>query len=455
MEAVRLNGRREYWKDKYRTMRNAFVTTFVVLMCVVLGCIAGLVFVRSNTPPLHITSDTSQVSYDVALASVRVANGGLCSGEIVSPTGYGLSAAHCFLGRIGGQFWVYRPDGKAVKATLLEHDRSVDLAMFKIAQEDVLAWIEIKAFLPENGRSFEAVGYPGGEGPNYKQLSHPNREFIQSNGTRWRWSFDVNSGYFGKGDSGGMVVMDGHLLGVISDQSNDKHLYASTHPQVVEFVRKRCKKDAQCDIASNWNEGGEVAPPPPVEEPAPAPAPKGQPPKWTPRPNVPLDAGVPKYNGKGPRPPQLDSDKDLAHQISRLAERLAALENTGGRQGEKGEKGERGERGPAGERGKDGSPGPAGLTPDVDLRELKIADQRMAGDIDAQKRELASLKNQLDSLNKEVKNEAIERKDAEIVVRRLSDRVAAVEKKLSGSMHIRVRRDPNGNVAITQPEKKE
>lgn len=312
---------------------------------VLLFLISGTV--HADTPP-HI------------LASVRTLNGGIkCSGTIISrgpEWAAGITAAHCFTGVIGGKFWVYYPDGTSTEAELLAHDPKRDLALFRVPSSTVLAIAQLPDRDPQPGSVWNVCGYPGGEGPMHYQLK-VNAAPVSNAAGMWRWRFDVEGGgaVFG-GNSGCGVFCNGQTVGVLShrdEYSNGKTLYCSPYMHLQAFLQENVSKARDCN---GWwcpinRKNGEAPPPPPGGRDL------GQAPPWVPKPNVPIK---PPYNGRGPRPDNLDSDKDMAReidalkaQVEALTKRLEAKPVEPGEQppaipGPKGDRGDRGEAGPPG-----------------------------------------------------------------------------------------------------------
>lgn len=141
---------------------------------------------------------------------------------------YGLSAGHCFAGRLGGKFWIYFSDGRASEAELIAHERSPDLALFRVAARDAKTVAPVPDRLA--GSRLDAVGYPKGRGPRYKQLS-----WVRKSGDDW--VFDVARGIFDAGDSGGGVFLDGQLIAVIWGKSSNQ-MRATPHHAIRQFLKR-------------------------------------------------------------------------------------------------------------------------------------------------------------------------------------------------------------------------
>lgn len=291
------------------------------------------------------------------LASVRTLNGGIkCSGTIISKGpewAAGVTAAHCFTGKIGGTFWVYYPDGSTTDATLLAHDPKRDLALFKVPSKTVLAISQLPDRDPQPGSVWNVCGYPGGEGPMHYELK-VNAAPVSNAAGMWRWAFDVTGdGAVFSGNSGCGVFSNGQTVGVLShrdEYNNGKTLYCAPYSVMQAFLQENAGKARDCD---GWwcpikRRNGEQPPAPPG----------GVPPPWTPRPNVPIKP----YDGRGSRPPDLDSDKDMAREIDALRKLVTELQKRVDQKPEEREepaplppvKGDKGDAGPPGLSATDG-----------------------------------------------------------------------------------------------------
>ncbi|MFZ8360660.1 hypothetical protein ACO1LX_19870, partial [Staphylococcus aureus] len=76
-----------------------------------------------------------------------------------------------FSGKIGGEFFVYYPDGTYAKATLLAHDPGRDLAVASVDADTIIEHSYIPEGVPQTG-TLSGVGYTGGQGPNYRTLAY-------------------------------------------------------------------------------------------------------------------------------------------------------------------------------------------------------------------------------------------------------------------------------------------
>ena len=259
---------------------------------------------------------------DHVLASVRTLNGGTCSGTIISKGdewAAGISCAHCFRGIVGGKFWVYYPDGSTAQATLVAHDPKRDLALFRVPAKTVLAVAQLPNQEPSGSFDVTFCGYPGGNGPMYHRASSQKSTVTLADGM-WRWTFPVEgeARVFG-GNSGCGVFANGQTVGVLSHRNTEgvegKVLYCAPYPALVSFLNENTEKCRDCN---GWfcpidrsPRGGAVPPP-------------DAPPSWTPRPNIPIER---PYDGRGPRPPNLDSDKDMAREIDLLKGQIIDLQS--------------------------------------------------------------------------------------------------------------------------------
>lgn len=227
----------------------------------------------------------------------------------------GIGCAHCFTGKIGGKFWVHKPDGSVGVATLLDHDPENDLSLFKIHNADVITYAPFPEEMPEHPQQYDVIGYPKGVGPIYYPIQASGKIAPENNG---RWVFDVPDGEIKGGNSGSGVFVDGYVCGVVSHRAgpNDKQLYCAPHNRVKAFLVKNKKKLEDCGGPFCPKDDGQQAPPPPG---IPPPADLGNPRPWTPKPNLPYRM-----------PPNLDSDKKQAQAIEEIQkliiEKLSKIE---------------------------------------------------------------------------------------------------------------------------------
>lgn len=301
-----------------------------------------------------LAGDTPEHVY----SAIVVWNGSAqCSGAIISKGekfGAGVSAGHCFHGNIGNSFRVGYVDGSTATATLLAHDVDLDLSLFSVPSSSILAASPIPDVAPSSVAAYENIGFPLGIGPTYFKLKS-RRSLGTAPGTDWRWVFDVE-GRIDGGASGSPVFCNGQMVAVTSHKSvghdDGRLLYCSPHQQLVEFVKRHESKLRDCGPWSCPPKSAEQAPPPPKPEGTSPDAPGPQ--RWQPKPNIKVEP----YSGKGPRPSDLDSDKDMAREIDKLRQELKALRGLIGQNGTNapapGPKGDKGDTGPQ------GLPGPVG-----------------------------------------------------------------------------------------------
>lgn len=300
--------------------------------------ISGNTICRAGEPPIG--------------ASVRMVNGSVsqCSGTVFSKGenhAVAVGAAHCFTGRVGGEFDV-RVAGKDAKATLIAHDVARDLALWKLPASVVG---EVALFPEEQPEGpLTAIGYPGGtRTAEVKRLKYRDQ---YDEGGRYQWRCEVLEGKFQGGDSGGGVFMDGKLAGVIHGMEVRQvcdgatcrmvtYLHAVCYSDVRAFVESHKEKWADCVEPT----GGRAVPPPPMD----------------------LADIKPPRDGTFP-------DKDSTQIILALLKRVEALEKSvaakpdvpavpglKGDTGPKGEPGTAGKDGPSGPAGKDGRDGKDGV----------------------------------------------------------------------------------------------
>lgn len=467
-EISRLRANREEWKQAAADARGEAARMRERLASSKFWCNAWLaasltaaclcVWLASRQQPTESSPILRQAEWreaaealpEISAATVRVRNGSFsCSGTLISPEGHGVSCGHCFAGIIGGEFTVDLTTGRSAKATLLKHDATRELSLWKIDADEVPAWSPVLASMPEAPERYDVIGYPAGVGPTWYRL----RAGSLDGGS---WSFPAEGGKIRGGFSGSGVFCDGYLCAVLWGRSMDRDggnagsaLKAVTNRDLAKFVPAQY----QC-------------PPPPTGQPWVCPQP---------------------YSGRGPRPRDLDSDKDLAREVDKLRRELAELRQRReqvepgeampappppdsiappvdptpitprppvvGRQGPKGDKGDKGDAGPP---GKDGA---SGLDKGM-LNELQIADQRNAGDIDALRRELTILKSRIDQLEGQSRSGDIRSKDLEVEIQRVANeleivekRVTATERQLSGQLKLNVMLDRNGKPTGIQERK--
>ncbi len=241
-------------------------------------------------------------------ASMRVTNGGTsCSGTVFSvgsEHAAAIGAAHCFSGRIGGEFDVLIGQ-QTVKATLIAVDKGKDLALWKLPASAV---IEVAEFPDEQPQGpMTAIGYPAGVATAHvKKLKFRDQH---EQGTRYDWQCEVVDGRFEGGDSGGGVFLDGRLAGVIHGKETKLVCQPRSTCRLVTYLHCVCFRDVREFVDSNAAliadcRGGQVpalaegTPPPPSDK---------------------------IYDGKGARPKDLGSDKCMAAEIDRLRHELAEL----------------------------------------------------------------------------------------------------------------------------------
>ncbi len=284
------------------------------------------------------------------LSSVQVRNGeSCCSGTIIGmgdSEACAVGASHCFLGRIGGEFDL-RVGEQTVKATLLAVDPGKDLALWKFPAAVVKQSVSVAESFGKG--SVSAIGFTAcSETPILKSLTF-RKQFVWEG--RNVNEFAVNSGKFGPGDSGGGIFVNDQLVGVITNMRDEKEctlqgcfnvrrLIGASHSDLSAFLKTHEAKIREyCQI--------KPAPEPPADEET--------------------------YDGKGRRPCDLNSCREMAAEIDKLRKDVADLKKLVMElslaekpellppiPGPKGEPGQRGERGDSGPPGKDGVAGPPG-----------------------------------------------------------------------------------------------
>lgn len=114
-----------------------------------------------------------------------------------------------------------------------------------------------------------------------------------------------------------------------------------------------------------------------------------------------------------------------------------------GPQGPPGDKGPTGDKGPDGDKG---PPGDGGAVDDAALKELTIKVQRLAGDLDAVKREAELAKKRVDELEKKLRDAELRIQNQDVLIQRLTETTTTLEKKLAGQLKVRFRIDPDGTI---------
>ncbi len=231
-----------------------------------------------NSPRLP-TSGTVQKSSASVLASVNIYNGSIQgSGTIISkgPTkALLLSAAHNFQNEVGSRFWVYYVDGTYTVGTLIAIDHQRDLAVAWVPSETIIDRSHIPSKISQQG-ILSGVGYTGGQGPNYRELSFNN--CVVNHYNKSMWNFSVVKGPFWDGDSGGGVFADDALIGVTVERDKYRNqcnrLYSISHQEILNFLNENKSQLKDC---------GDYMQSSPVQV-----AKINSPPSWSPKPNVPI-----------------------------------------------------------------------------------------------------------------------------------------------------------------------
>jgi hypothetical protein len=250
-----------------------YVGITVVTMTIAMLWMNLLAFKQPQANQKMPVSGVVQRTGSHVLASVNIINGGTQGSGVVISKGEEhalvLSAAHNFSGKIGGDFWVYYPDGTYTKATLLAIDRERDLALCRVDPKTILSHSYIpKAIFTGD---LTGVGYTGGEGPKRRKLIYDKAYYNTQN--KYMWEFAVESGPFGQGDSGSGVFIDEACVGIAVERGVSGRLFACSHDEIMRFLKTHT---ATMKGFGDYHE----------QEPIPAGA--DAPPPWTPSPNVPI-----------------------------------------------------------------------------------------------------------------------------------------------------------------------
>lgn len=281
------------YKGKYFrevTMRKTWKSIAIVFGITLLALIYTVTIVSQLIPKktdMRIpVSGKQQIIPERVYASVKLLNGDVQgSGTIISKGERGallLTAAHNFRGNIGGQFWVYYPDGTFTKASLIAFDKEKDLAIAVVDPKTIINHSFVPKNLPDKG-NFSGCGYTNGEGPNYRILVYNNSYRNTNNKVMWEMTA---IGPFWDGDSGSGVFLDEACVGVTSQRdaltwighnTYQKKLYACSHQEIVSFLE--INKDILKDYG-DWT----VQPVGNKDN-------YDRPPLWTPKSNLPLNLG--------------------------------------------------------------------------------------------------------------------------------------------------------------------
>lgn len=290
------------------------------LIAFLLCLVAAPAFAQVDAPNSHLW------------ASVRISNGGMGSGTIISPEGFGVTCGHLFRGTIGGQFTVAFADGGECQGTLLYHrlGNDQDIALFSIPKEQVRGYCPV-AENPPSG-DVRAVGYPGGKGPTLVQSS-----FVGQYPGRDKWQF---SQFINNGQSGGGIFQGQYLVGVMVEKNRGGQgepgdiCTAVPLPTIVKALEAQCGPGG----CSPGGALGRIFHPTPNVPLGNAPRGNGQIPPAAPR-----DDGPPSIDINdlpGPEPTPTTPDPYLGHK------------RTPGPAGPQGPKGDKGDKGDPGKDGK-------------------------------------------------------------------------------------------------------
>ncbi len=224
------------FKDSAKMWRNNAVACFVIILLIV-----AIVFCTNlpNRTKVEM-SGKQQATPNYVLASVNIYNGKLQgSGTIISKGdkyAYLVSAAHNFLGKINGEFWVYYPDGTYTKATLVAIDRERDLALARVDADTVLAKANVPKELIKG--DLYGVGYFQNQGPNLRRLTYTGTSKNEAN--KFVWGMQSTNGDYAAGGSGSGVFVNGELVGVGTHReagNSSKKIYVVSHHELLDFLK--------------------------------------------------------------------------------------------------------------------------------------------------------------------------------------------------------------------------
>lgn len=259
------------------------------------------------------TATAADVSPSEILASVRVnvsQNGaGGCSGTIIAvgeTTAYGLSASHCGV-VVGQEFKIGFCDGSIGSARWKAVDRIRDLALFVCWSADVLDFAPVPDGIIRDA-ALTGCGFVNTRGPHVTTL-HYVRETSIGGGVTPRCEFNVVSGPYGSGASGGGVFRSGCLVSVFSHQNGSQTAYGCTHEDLFGFLTEHREKLLDGVVAVQCVDGK---------------CSKDKNGRWTPSSNV---AIVLPKSDRQPLDKKSFKDSVATQRILDLEEKLAALES--------------------------------------------------------------------------------------------------------------------------------
>lgn len=176
---------------------------------------------------------------------------GGCSGTLVYrdlERTLGVSVAHCS-GKLGSTVLVVLQDGRLVPGVWLAVDAKSDLSLFSIPQGS-----HSLATVPLTRSDKGAVSAYGRNG--LKQLKATGPEGItdtKSGKLYQRMGYRVRDGRYRDGDSGAGVYVGTDLVGVASHGEDDEELFASSHAQLVTFLKAH-KAFGRGPEGSDWGD---------------------------------------------------------------------------------------------------------------------------------------------------------------------------------------------------------
>lgn len=175
-------------------------------------------------------------------AAVVICNPNPCgSGIIVASddnNSYGLSAGHCFIGKIGGQFEVIAGDGHRAAATLIGHDKKRDLALFKTTRDATVAAAPVARLDQiEPHTPATIVSFPGTQGPKLDTVVSMTHAGTVSGR---KMNAVTTTIPIEPGSSGGGLVANGYTIGIITRSNHvdgdGRCAYAVTNADLCQFL---------------------------------------------------------------------------------------------------------------------------------------------------------------------------------------------------------------------------
>ena len=156
-----------------------------------------------------------------------------CTGVMIHRSGgwtYGLSAGHC-AGDPGEKFRVTFLDGSTDEAWWVRSDARLDLSLFRV--KGVRAIAPVPRVRPVG--KVVGFGVRKGAGPRELGLEAKGTVDVKTLSVT-RDEYEVVSGKFGEGCSGGPLIVGGKTVGLITHGDGDDVMFAASLSQIREFL---------------------------------------------------------------------------------------------------------------------------------------------------------------------------------------------------------------------------